>query len=339
MKDKVKEFELLQEKSEKIFELFGNLFKPASRNLNITHQKSQVTNNYLASIDNGTECAPGHSNNRVTSEPGSTALTFYSIKGGKLAPTGQVKNIKPLLDNAGISKKVLRCYDIDKDPLKIRWLFDGEYIADILDWDKKQKKVIFQGKWINGIKGGIMNPGDPEQKVISPLQEKFMVYFQGREIGPYTGMQIKAFYMKKTFTANTKVRQENSKDYVFLKDTKLFFLIAGKQPVQQAGKQAPVSPLMSKYFILNKSQETGPYTAQQIMGLYQKNKLNGNSIVRPETSTDYVHISEDKILSYLIKSLPTQYPINKNKTQPVAQKAKPAVNPASRLGVPARKKP
>lgn len=258
MKDSVKEFEKLNENLNKILE--ANWFNPLSwfsdksqeSEPNKSYQRSDVINKHLQSIESEEECAPGTSNRRFSSEPGSNSATFYSIKNKKIVQTGFVKDIKPFLDNAGISKKFLRCYDLSKDKLKINWLFNGEFNADILDWDKKKKKVIFQGIWKSGLFGGINYPKQDEKTIESPLEKK--------------------------------------------------------------------------YYILDRNQEIGPYTASQILKLKQNWKLSDSSIIRPSDSTDYQYLNKDKTLAFLLKN-------DYMGTKPVKSTEKPAIksNPASQL--------
>lgn len=179
MKDPVKEFENLNNRIEILFEGLGWLNpkswftdKPKYGQPNRTFNRGQAATQHLSDID-AEKSELGAFNKRFSSDPGMSTATFYNKKG---QITGDVKNIKPFLQNAGITKATLRTYDLNKDPLKIRWLFDGRFEADYLDWNKKQKKVIFKGKWLtstlpfNGIdannqipisKKTVKNPGTP----------------------------------------------------------------------------------------------------------------------------------------------------------------------------------
>lgn len=153
MKDQVKEFEDLNNRIEKLFEGLGwinpsNWFQDKPK---LGATKEYVSNNpslnkYLSDID-AKKSNLGAFNNRFTSEPGSTEATFYNQKG---AISGHVRNIQPFLQNAGISKEILRTYDLKKDKLGIKWLFDNPFDAEFLDWDKKNRKVIFKGVWKGG---------------------------------------------------------------------------------------------------------------------------------------------------------------------------------------------
>ena len=158
MKDSVKEFEDLNNRIEKLFEGLGwlnpgNWFKdkPQSGQPNRNYTSGPALNKYLSNIENK-KSDLGQYNNRFSSDPGSTDAYFYD-RNGEI--TGYVKNMNPFLESAGITKATLRTYDLKKDPMKIKWLFDGNFEADFLGWDKKNKKVIFQGEWKNGLFGGI----------------------------------------------------------------------------------------------------------------------------------------------------------------------------------------
>lgn len=254
MKDSISEFEDLNGRIEKLFEGLGwmnplNYFKdkPKHNQANTTYSgRGQALNKHLAGIESGEECALGQSNGRFVSEPGQQDAHFYSIKKNKLFRSGYVKNIKPFLDNAKISKRFLRCYDLQKDSMKIGWLFDGEFNAEMLDWDIKKRKVIFQGTWKMGAFNGIMSPNTNQ----------------------------------------------------------------------------PKPPITKQYFVLISGQEVGPYTAGDIVKSFEKGKLTADSIVRPEDSSDYIHIKDDKTLSFLTKSIPKK-PNNQKVTPKKSLVAKP----------------
>jgi hypothetical protein len=231
MKNPFEELQKLSEETEQLFEAFG-WFKRKPKN---QPQATSYLNQHQQNIETGAECAPGKSNGRFTSELGSNEATFYTIKGGRTIPTGTVKNIKPFLDNAGISKKIMRCYNLDKDPLKIAWLFNGEFAADILDWDKKKRKVIFQGTWKKGLFGGINYEAPNVQKPKpNPMESKFFILNQGVEIGPYTAAQIVKMMKNNTVNLNTVVRPEDSVDYQNIgKEKTLKFLLQSAVPTPQ----------------------------------------------------------------------------------------------------------
>lgn len=158
MKDPIKEFENLNSRIEKLFEGLGwlnpgNWFsdKPQSGQPNRSYTPGPALNKHLSDIENK-KSDLGVYNNRFSSDPGSVEAYFYNKKG---EITGHVKNINPFLESAGITKATLRTYDLQKDKMKIKWLFDGVFEANFLGWDKKNKKVIFQGEWKNGLFGGI----------------------------------------------------------------------------------------------------------------------------------------------------------------------------------------
>jgi len=251
MKDSVLEFEKLNDKVEKFFEAFSlnplDWFKDKREaEPNASYQKGQAVDKYLSSIESGEECAPGVSNNRFHSEPGSNSATFYSIKNKKLTPTGFVKDIKPFLANAGLSKRVLRCYDLKKDKLNIAWLFNGEFNADILDWNKKQRKVIFQGTWKNGLFAGLNYPKVTEPTVESPLKKQYFILKKNQEIGPYSAAQILKLVEKKQLNTNSIVRPTESTDYQYVGKDKILAMLlkAIATPAKKSTKKSnPASQL------------------------------------------------------------------------------------------------
>jgi len=235
MKNQIEELQKLSDETEQLFEAFGWFRKKPKPQATATSYLQQHQQN----IETGAECAPGKSNGRFTSELGSNEAMFYNVKGGKTVPTGIVKNIKPFLDNAGLSKKLMRCYDLQKDRLKIAWLFNGEFTADILDWDKKKRKVIFQGTWKKGLFGGINYEAPTQKKTINPMESKFFILRQGVEIGPYPAAQIVKMMKNNTVDGNTVVRPEDSADYQNISQEKtLKFLLqsAAVQPTPAAGR-------------------------------------------------------------------------------------------------------
>ncbi len=152
MKDSVQEFENLNNRIDKLFEGLGWLNptnwlkdKPKYDEPNRNYTSGPALNKYLSKVESG-ECDFGVSNHRFSSDPGKSDAYFYN-KSGDIA--GYVKNIKPFLEKAGITKQTLRCYDLNKDKMKISWLFNGNFEADFLSWDRSKRKVIFQGQWKN----------------------------------------------------------------------------------------------------------------------------------------------------------------------------------------------
>jgi hypothetical protein len=211
MKNHLQELQQLFDETEKMFEVFGWFKKKPAAQPQV--QQQTYLQKHQQGIESGSECAPGKSNNRFTSELGSNEATFYSIKKGKTVPTGSVKNIKPFLDNAKISKQTLRCYNLEKDPLRIAWLFDGEFDADVLGWDSKKRKVIFQGTWKKGLFGGINYEPPSKKPAINPMESKFFILKQGIEIGPYTAAQMVKLMKNNTVNGETVIRSEESAEY------------------------------------------------------------------------------------------------------------------------------
>lgn len=259
MKDYIKEFEEINERVEKLLEagfwnrlknvVTGKSFgdsaegkkKQANRKSGVTRKytSSTAAQNYLQSIESGEECKPGVSNGRFSSEPGSNSATFYKAKGDK--GTGIVKDIKPFLDNAGISKKTLRCYNLEKDPLRIAWLFDGTFNADVLGWDKKKKKVIFQGDWKDGLFGGINYPRATDKMADSPLEKQYKIVKKGQEIGPFSANDILKLIAKGKETIDTIIRAVDSTDYQYVKDDKILSYLL-KSLTKKTTTQTPVTP-------------------------------------------------------------------------------------------------
>jgi len=219
MKDPVKQFEELDGRINKLFEAWFNpkswfQDKSSSGPKKIQFQQTDAQKQRRQDVESGEECAPGYSNGRFGSEHGSSKAKFY--------PNGKVEDINPFLRNAGISKRFLRCYDLQKDKMKIAWLFNGNFEADVLDWDPKKKKVIFQGKWNGGLFNGL-NYAKPNQ---TPEIEKrnykyFVVSKRGVEKGPFTANQIVKAVNKGTLTVDSKIRPENFADYQYVRDNKI----------------------------------------------------------------------------------------------------------------------
>jgi len=219
MKDPVKQFEELDGRINNLFEAWFNpkswfSNKPSSNTKKIDFQQTDAQKQRRQDVESGEECAPGQSNGRFGSELGSAEAKFY--------PNGKVKDINPFIRNAGISKKFLRCYDLKKDKMKIAWLFNGDFEADVLDWDPKKKKVIFQGKWNGGLFNGV-NYARPKQ---TPETEKrnygyFVVSKRGVESGPFTANQIIKAVNNGKLTIDSTVRPENFADYQHIRDNKI----------------------------------------------------------------------------------------------------------------------
>lgn len=242
MKDPVKQFEELDGRINNLFEAW---FNPKSWFQNKPKYGSKVKIDFTGktasgeqrrqAVEDGTECEPGESNRRFGSELGSAAAKFY--------PNGKVKDINPFLINANISKRFLRCYDLQKDKMKIAWLFDGNFDADVLDWDPKKKKVIFQGKWNGGLFNGI-NYARPSQ---APETEKrnykfFVVSKRGVESGPYTANQIVKAVNKGKLTIDSVIRPENFADNQYIKDNKTLSFMLKIPPTTPIKKKKPKKP-------------------------------------------------------------------------------------------------
>lgn len=225
MKDQVEEYEQLQAKIDNLFEAIKLPSwltpKPRTNTINITHQKPQSVIDYEKSVENNTEC-PGGGNGRFVSELGSASGTFYS---SNFKHKGFVKDLTPLINNAKISKKFLRCYDLTKDPMKIAWLFNGDFEADYLDWDTQQKKIIFSGKWKNpslpmyGI--NVSNQTDSK----SPHNRTYKVFLNKKIFGPFTFDQMIAMLQKKQLNAQSAILPSDGNNYIALSDDKSLSII------------------------------------------------------------------------------------------------------------------
>lgn len=249
MKDSVKDFEDLNNRINNLFEGLGwlnpgNWFndKPKSNEPNKEFKRGEAAKKYLNKIESG-ECERGTSNGRFTSEPGSDKAYFYDKRGNQ---TGFVENIKPFLTKAGITKQTLRCYNLIKDPLKIGWLFDGNFNATILGWDSKSKKIIFQGKWNGGFFKGINYKHPEEQNPVTEKRNyKYFILRKGKEIGPYSSSQIIKAIQKNIIDIETVIRPENSAEYQYIKDNPLFsFLLKSNKTTTSSKKNVPNKPFI-----------------------------------------------------------------------------------------------
>jgi len=250
MKDPVKQFEELDGRINKLFEAWfkpSTWFqdKPSSGSKSISFQQTDAQKQRRKDVETGLECPSGTSNGRFGSEHGSAKAKFY--------PNGKVEDINPFLRNAGISKRTLRCYDLKKDKMKIAWLFDGNFEADVLDWDPKKKKVIFQGKWNGGLFGGI-NYAKPNQ---TPEIEKrnygyFVLSKRGVESGPFTANQIIKAVNNGKLTMDSVVRPENFADYQRIMDNKILSFIltppstTTSKPGTSKGLKSKIKPVSIK---------------------------------------------------------------------------------------------
>jgi len=238
MKDPVKQFEELDGRINKLFETWFNpkswfQNKPSNGPLVIDFKhRTDAQKQRRQDVETGEECAPGESNGRFGSELGSAEAKFY--------PNGEVKDINPFIINAGISKRFLRCYDLQKDKMKIAWLFNGNFKADVLDWDPKKKKVIFQGEWNGGLFNGI-NYAKPSQ---TPETEKrnygyFVLSKRGVESGPFTANQIVKAVNNGKLTTDSAIRPENFADYQYIRDNKtLSFMLKNSSVTTSAPKSS-----------------------------------------------------------------------------------------------------
>lgn len=255
MKDSIQEFEDLNNRIDNLFEGLdwlnpGNWFKDKSKynQPNREYSRSSVVSDYLSKIESG-ECDSGISNERFSSEPGSDSASFYDESGNL---TGKVKNIKPFLKGAGITKQTLRCYNIDKDPRRIAWLFNGKFDAQILGWDAKKKKVIFQGKWNGGLFNGVAYKNPEETPEIENKVYRFYVLSSRNKLkGPYTTNQIVKAIISGSLTLDSIIKPENSADYQHIKDNKLLSMLINKVPNKPIN-----STLKSKNIIKPKAVKT-----------------------------------------------------------------------------------
>lgn len=228
MKDSIKEFENLNNRINKLFEGLGwmnpsNWFSDNSQTNKIkdSYKRGSALTDYLSKIESG-ECEYGVSNNRFSSEPGKNDAYFYDESG---EVTGYVKNIKPFLSKAGITKQNLRCYNLDKDKLNISWLFDGKFNAEILSWDTKKRKIIFNGKWNGGLYNGITYVNPDYKPSIEKQKYKYYILNKGKEVGPYTSDQIVKAVNKGVISTESIIRPENSTDYQQIKDNALLAIL------------------------------------------------------------------------------------------------------------------
>ena len=173
MIDPIKKFEQIQETNKSVFKDINELFgigdskeKRNFRNLAKKAKKGKLTpeeagqfiklqksltepeelKKYKKSIENGDECGAFGTkpNNKFWSEVGS--------KNVQLGQFGKVDDISGF----NLSKRELRCYDVENDPRNIGWLFNGVYEAEKI-WGTTGK-VYFKGIWKGGDFKGVMTP-------------------------------------------------------------------------------------------------------------------------------------------------------------------------------------
>jgi hypothetical protein len=265
MKDPVKQFEELDGRINNLFEAWFNpkswfSNKPSSTASTVSYGGSSLADKIRHRKESGEECGGtgNTSNKRFYSEDGSNSAKFYSKKG---EITGEVDDIKPFIDGAKISKKYLRCYNLTKDPLKIAWLFNGNFKANVLGWNPKTKKVTFQGKWKGGVFMGEKYAGSEETPVV--IDKKVYGYYvilNNKSIGqkngkPFTASQIidkinrqePLYYKldkitkqkigdptKGVYDENTIIRQENLADPQYVKDNKTLSLMLNPPTTTQS---------------------------------------------------------------------------------------------------------
>ena len=237
MKDLVTEFENLNDRIESLFEGLGWLNpsgwfknKQQSDQPNKEYTRGPALTKYLSKIETG-DCDSGISNKRFISNPGSSEAYFHNALGG----ISTVKNIKPFLEKAGITKQTLRCYDLNKDPLKIDWLFDGVFDAEFLSWDKDKKKIIFKGRWTPTSTqfNGVLAKTPEELASSNKIENKYFVVIGDKEYGPFSsGDIVKSIksnkplkgYKRFKATLETIIRPTNSTHTQLVKDNKSLVL-------------------------------------------------------------------------------------------------------------------
>ena len=227
--------------------------------------------------------------------------------------------------------------------MKIGWLFDGNFEAELLDWNKSSKKVVFKGKWFPASSKfmGINYDQADNVPTAKKIEFKYFIKKADKEFGPFSSndivqsiknkVTIKGFKNLKV-TLDTIIRPTNSANTEFVKDDKLL-----TQKLQQITKTAKVpaqSPINNKYFILSKGKEKGPYTSGAMIDSFKKGLLNMNTIVRAENASDYEKISDNKTLSYFISSLNK---VITTKNPAVAKPVRPIVKPTIAKRVPKKK--
>lgn len=194
---------------------------PQSKSLSSTtssdyEDADTLIKNYKKGLESGAGCTTGVPNGQFKSAPGSNSAIFLTVTTKPIIPitTGQTQNkkfnvigkplkktfhavgkvddISKFLSNAHISKEYLNCYDIKKDPLKIKWLFNGAFDAKTLDWDENSKKVKFTGTWKGGFGvkfDGILVGSDiSPEKVSQPQQVKPQFVTKNKGIGKKIGI-------------------------------------------------------------------------------------------------------------------------------------------------------
>lgn len=217
MKDPVQEFEALNEAIGNIFNRIGNVVNKklgvSNKGANtayITPKSAQQNiTAHAQGIETGSECPVGTApNGKFFSEVGSPHAQF--------GERGYVKNIVPFLNSLNISKRDLRCYDLKKDKLKIKWLFDGDYEADTI-WFKK-RKIYFQGKWNNGAFEGVFVPTTDIHPLSGPPTIEFYILVDGKQTGPYTNEKIPTLVKYNLLNANSLIWKSGLKNWIQAKN-------------------------------------------------------------------------------------------------------------------------
>jgi len=253
MKDPVKEFEDLNNRIENLFEAFNwgklhpkNWLYKDKPQPNKQYVRSSSVEKHLANVD-AKKSDLGKYNNRFTSEPGSSEAFFYD-KSGKRS---HVKDITPFIENAGITKATLRTYDLKKDPMKIGWLFDGNFEAELLDWNKSSKKVVFKGKWFPASSKfmGINYDQADNVPTAKKIEFKYFIKKADKEFGPFSSNDIVQSIKNKVTikgfkNLNTIVRAENASDYEKISDNKtLSYFISSLNKVITTKNPAVAKPV------------------------------------------------------------------------------------------------
>lgn len=148
IKDPVAEFERIDNNlNEAISGFFKGLGKAFGSEKKPAPSSTSILDKHRQAVESGSEC------DMFGTKPHGL---FYSQTGSPDAYFGRNRNyVKDIMD-LQISKRELRCYDLEKDPKKIAWLFapDVVFKADRI-WGKP-KKIYFQGIWKAGIFKGVL---------------------------------------------------------------------------------------------------------------------------------------------------------------------------------------
>ena len=159
MKNAVEKFEQMLNLTEAWFDDFHNRMK---NTLNMKYNQNQNVQQRMQQhgkdLESGAECKG------LSKGPNNL---FFSNVGGASATVGKNRNQIDDLGDLKISKRELRCYDLQKDKFGIAWLFsdDAKFHAKKI-WGQPGE-IHFDGTWEGGVFNGVWH-GDSKNYKTSP---------------------------------------------------------------------------------------------------------------------------------------------------------------------------